>query len=283
MKPEDFRFRYIGLKGPGKWMRCPVDEIATKAALLGERDVCASLQRYPTANKMPDEPLLTDFAIDLDSEIDVDIAKEDAIKLVDFFVRAWDLGKDDFRIYFSGSKGFHIVIQAEVLGVPADSEKIQQRVFRRIAAFLAVKLKLLTLDLNIYSNGRFLTLPNTIHSKTGLRKIFLDPSELHLSVAEIKEKANGFVEFESPSVEQNQTASSEFLALYEEFLEEERESEEERKNASPETNQKIIDGTTPNCVKRLLEAGPTNGKFNKEKLRLLRYFGAKGVSREEAS
>jgi len=103
--------------------------------------------------------------IDLDSQ-DLEASFKDAQKLVSYLL-SFDITP---RVYFSGSKGFHIHIDFP----PAKLENpkgVWQKVFR----YFQSRLKLRTLDFNVIDLARISRIPLTFHSKTGFMCAPLDP------------------------------------------------------------------------------------------------------------
>ena len=89
------------------------------------------------------------------------------------------------RFYFSGSKGFHVMIPSGFFEAEP-SEDIHKR-FRKVAVKLADGINI---DTNIYDKTRLFRLANTINNKSGLYKIELYPFEaMSLDIEEIKNKA----------------------------------------------------------------------------------------------
>src|SRR5699024_8313913 len=77
----------------------------------------ATVQTFMNTEKVNGEPFLAPLYFDLDHEEDPSISQKDAIKLVNFFIDELDLKESDIWVYFSGSKGFHILVSSESLGV----------------------------------------------------------------------------------------------------------------------------------------------------------------------
>src|SRR5699024_2220240 len=89
------------------------------------------------------------------------------------------------RFYFSGSKGFHVMIPSGFFEAEP-SEDILKR-FRKVAVKLADGINI---DTAIYDKTRLFLLANTINNKSGLYKIELYPFEaMSLDIEEIKNKA----------------------------------------------------------------------------------------------
>lgn len=148
--------------------------------------------------------------IDIDSQ-DLDEAQMYLQHLV-ANMNDYEIDSNACRFYFSGSKGFHVMIPSAYFGAEP-SEDINKR-FRKIAIKLANGI---SIDTAIYDKTRIFRLPNTINSKSGLHKIELYPFEaMSLSIEDIKRRA------EAPSerleVEKDIDTSEELSELYHESL-----------------------------------------------------------------
>jgi KaiC/GvpD/RAD55 family RecA-like ATPase len=117
---------------------------------------------------------------DFDSKQDVELARKDAIQLLE---RLQNLGVDvanSCRVFFSGSKGFHIEILTNKEFTPEQLKPLCEN--------LAADLP--TFDTSIYNTTRLIRLMNTQHQETGLFKIELLPDDLITkSLVEIKSLA----------------------------------------------------------------------------------------------
>ena len=111
----------------------------------------------------------------------LEISQVDAQNIVTFFHEELGLPKEDIRIYFSGKKGFHILISAVALGVEPHTEL--HLVYKFMALYLKQRLELQALDYaSIYGSRRVLRLPNSIHQGSSLFKIEITHEELRLPV-----------------------------------------------------------------------------------------------------
>jgi len=129
-------------------------------------------------------PLVFDF----DGTGDVGAALKDAIKLVKWL---FDMGTDEqaVRVYFSGAKGFHVIIHESVFGATASPD--MPRIYRDLALSISGALGLKTADRKIYHASRILRLPRSMNAKTKLFKIPLNVQQLgKLKVEEIKRTAS---------------------------------------------------------------------------------------------
>src|SRR5690606_12219063 len=107
----------------------------------------------------------------------LEMSRMDAVKLITFFTDKFSMTEDEVRVYFSGSKGFHIIVNPIVLGI--QPHKQLHRIFKFVANSLETQLGLQSLDTSsIYGHGRMLRLVNSIHFKSGLFKVELSYEEL---------------------------------------------------------------------------------------------------------
>lgn len=92
---------------------------------------------------------------------------------------------EELKIYFSGSKGFHVVIPAEIIGIsPAKNLNEEFKNFAFGLAFLSCgrKTELIpqcALDLKIYDRKRLFRVVNSINSKSGLYKVPVNIDQLY--------------------------------------------------------------------------------------------------------
>jgi hypothetical protein len=110
----------------------------------------------------------------LDLDID-DIAnnylkiKQDLLLIMRRLKTMFHLNDNDIEIFFSGSKGFHILISHEIFGF-APSQDINKQ-YKKVAVELKTYTINKSVDTKIYDNKRLLRVPNTINHKTGLYKV----------------------------------------------------------------------------------------------------------------
>lgn len=108
---------------------------------------------------------------DFDSKEDLDSAKNDVRELLKRLAKDSGLGKElinHISVYFSGNKGFHVVLKTNREFSPEEMKYACKR--------LAEGLK--TFDCVIYNATRNFRILNTKHNKSGLYKIKVDPTLL---------------------------------------------------------------------------------------------------------
>ena len=123
--------------------------------------------------------LSNNLFFDFDST-DIEKAKDDVRKLLTILDSEKIDVANQINLFFSGSKGFHVVVET--------SQEFTPEELKDICSNLAEKLE--TFDSQIYNTTRLIRLPNTKHNKTGLYKIQLDPFSLkNTTVEQIKQLA----------------------------------------------------------------------------------------------
>lgn len=134
--------------------------------------------------------------LDVDREGDLPAALEDARRLTVLLTGELRIREDDLLVFFSGSKGFHLLLPA-ACWTPQPGLHFH-RVARNLAAALADRANA-TIDAGIYDRVRCFRAPNSRHPKTGLHKRRLSTDELlHLAADRIVETAKRPAEFEIP-------------------------------------------------------------------------------------
>lgn len=116
---------------------------------------------------------------DFDSEHEPELARQDAIKLVDRLVDK-NIDPKDIIISFSGNKGFGIELNIDASLFPKEAKSIAFDLASDLSSF----------DVKMYNASRILRIIATRHQKTGLYKTPLTPSQLkELSLDSIMELA----------------------------------------------------------------------------------------------
>lgn len=119
------------------------------------------------------------LAIDLDHPELTPAIK--AVRLLGrFFRENWQIDPAAWQIYFSGAKGFHLMLDSRIFGRVVPSKNLPgifDSLRRHLAQELPEPLRG-TVDLSIKDRVRLLRLPNTIHEQSKLFKIFVSHDEL---------------------------------------------------------------------------------------------------------
>jgi len=133
------------------------------------------------------------FPIDIDCGGDLELSLMVCKEITGMLVHVLDVDRSSFKIFYSGSKGYHIEIPGTLFEItPAPQKEICRR-------FKSIALKLHdNIDDKIYKPNMLWRCANTINSKSGLYKVQLHYNELHsLSTSEVLELAKSprFLEY----------------------------------------------------------------------------------------
>lgn len=118
-----------------------------------------------------------DFDMDTDKEGAYDDLRFQCERVIHVLVNIWKIPSNMLQIYFSGNKGFHVVIPHEVLNLKP-CQNIND-VLKRAAMFFKLQFSADTLDTAIYDRRRLFRLPNSINAKSGLYKVPITARQLH--------------------------------------------------------------------------------------------------------
>lgn len=227
--------------------------------------ICVELNRLSN-----EQPELKDFLWIRNLEM----SRQDAVKLTHFFTEKFDMTPDEVRVYFSGSKGFHVIVNPIVLGIKPHQHL--HRVFKFVATNLETQLGLQSLDTgSIYGHGRMLRLVNSIHSKSGLFKVELAPSELRgdlriITTMLAKAPRQDLYPPDITEYNLNESANEWFTRHFNSWEEAER-LQADRVTLKDEVLSKM-DGL-PVCVQFILERGILkSGDRNKATMALASYY-----------
>jgi hypothetical protein len=168
-----------------------------------------TIQVFDSDIQTDNEPHQSDLFFDIDSS-ELELALKDSITLSMYFKSYFDI---EPKIWFSGSKGFHILIDHRYIGTVPNP--ILTKVYMYLADYFVSHLKLTTVDLGVYTTPRMWRIPNTINPKSGLYKIPLTINQLMtLTIDEIKVLAKTPMDFDEYEIEVNPQAKSELKELF---------------------------------------------------------------------
>lgn len=129
-----------------------------------------------------------DFYLDFDDEDDIGKAQEDAIHVIRYLTNdvTYSIKNNMIRVFFSGSKGIHLVVPYQVFGV--EWHPHLDRIYKMMAEDLYEVTPNKTLDMKVYERRRLFRLPRSQHPSTGSYKVPMELSTLLIkSEKEIQE------------------------------------------------------------------------------------------------
>lgn len=141
-------------------------------------DVYQCVYLYETDDKENIEkaPLIAPFYLDMDANIKnnddyIDI-RDKTVRLVYILHSIFCIPISQIQIFFSGHKGFHIIIDQKILGLRKSLSRLND-VYKAWAIHLSLEYDIPNIDTRIYDRRRLLRIPNTINGKTGLFKVWI--------------------------------------------------------------------------------------------------------------
>lgn len=219
-------------------------------------------------------PLYLDLDID-NIEDKFNLLVRDLKIIINKLITEFHITKEDIQIYFSGSKGFHILISEDIFGFEAD--RTLNKELKKIATYLKAYTLTKCIDTKIYDYKRLFRITNTINSKTGLYKVYIPYDVLiNMSYEELKEYASEPQEYELNDYNFNQKAHDTFYSLIDKI----------NKKDKDKTNIKIAKEYIKKkellpCVKYILQNGSTNGQRNNTTIALANSLFQINYSKEE--
>jgi len=221
-----------------------------------------------------------DFYLDFDTTIhdeeDYEKLKSDVKTALKYLKIILKIDKSMVKLYFSGLKGIHLIIDAKILGV--EPHTALHHIYKEMSLDIARYCKNNTIDTQIYDDKRLFRMINSIHKKSGLYKIPITYEEFDkLSYAEIRRLAQSprLVPIKPPSV------SGRAKSVFDKFKTEWTEKLSRQKEFRGKIlNLKVL----PPCIKEMNKKifRETIDERNNSATALTSFYMQQGISREEA-
>lgn len=234
--------------------------------------------------KTEDSPLYGHLYIDLDNhelkdketeKMAFETIREDGIRAISFLSAIMGIDEDMIKIYYSGQKGLHIVVPANILGIRPMKEL--NHVFKVIAKDIHKMSKHKTIDTQIYDNARLFSLPGVIHPATGRYKIPLTFEELRtLSFKDIKvlAKEKRKLKYKKP------VYSTKANRMFKNYIDEWEKEKISLTNMSKKKGESTLNFMPP-CIEHILNNACNQGYRNHTASALTSYFKSRGYSKDK--
>ncbi len=121
-------------------------------------------------------PIYFDLDADIETEESFQQVKRDTLLVIAYLQQNLKIPEKYIELYFSGAKGFHILVQPEVFG--AHPEEHLNIVYKAIALIANKNTITKPIDPGIYDRKRLFRIPGSINGKTGLYKAPLSADKL---------------------------------------------------------------------------------------------------------
>ena len=238
---------------------CSQKDILDKAKEYNLKDTYSTIYRYNNTNQDLSD-VIAPFYIDLDIdniEKEYDRLKRDLSLIHRQLKNKLYLKDEDIEIYFSGSKGFHILINEQILGIEPCKN------LNDMYKLLALRLKSYTItkcvDTKIYDKKRLFRVPNTINHKTGLYKVPVTIDQVKTyNYEQMKEFASDARYIKGVKIyKHNPKATQAFYEWVEEIKQIEKQSINYKAAGEFLKRKELLP-----CVKYILKNGSTQGGRN---------------------
>lgn len=251
----------IGGKVNGVFKRNILIESSKKEETLKKYDFTDTYSTvYSYDNKNQDlanivAPLYIDLDIN-DLEKDYDKLRKDVLLLIRKLRTVFHLQEDNMQIFFSGSKGYHIIIPYEVFGIEP-SKDLNDR-YKLIVTELKSYTITKSIDTRIYDSKRLFREPNTINTKTGLYKVYMTIDQVRdFSYDDLINRARTPQATVEPNKEYNPKADEALNAMVNELKERQKKTINHKVARQMLQNKELLP-----CVKYILQNGAQKGGRN---------------------
>lgn len=259
------------------------DQINTFYKLFKNIDIYYSCYSYAFINE--DKKVLTGaFYLDFDGDFDTNFQaiKQEVLEIIDLLYKLFNLESKHYQLFFSGAKGFHIIVP--ILNMGFSFEKDLNLIYRSLATYFQKQAPLI--DTKIYDDRRLFRKPNSINGKTNYYKVQLTYDQL---VTTSKENLLEYAKEAKPLIRAAFIERKISLANREQCLKIHRLIQKEeaalyrvqRKNFKAFTE--LTEGADclfP-CVDRMINSIHNQGDRNKILVIIASHFFQKGISYDE--
>ena len=222
--------------------------------------------------KMLGSPYL-DFDTDIESEDAFDEVRKEVRMAMNYFVTYWKVPIGMIEVYFSGNKGFHLVIPYQVLGLKPDAELNMK--FKQVAQLVIKQCNAKHIDTGIYDRKRLFRIPNTINAKSGLYKVPMTYEQLEtMNLDDVIEWASipRDFPFEAPAL--SLKSAMHYKAMFKKKPVEKKK--EKKAFRIPQKRKRLLP-----CVVEILKNGAEKGQRNNTTVALASSLMQSGIPRDE--
>lgn len=249
-------------------------------------------QSYPDLFSHPykaggPEPIRkADLKIDFDDDVTIELTVNEARKVIDFCSTQYGVHPTAWRIWLSGGRGVHLQLSAAYFGLENGATKLPIY-YRKFMQAVQMELDLKTVDTSIYNmkSGKLFRRAN-VERENGKYKV-------PITLLELKKKpyAELVSLIDKPrQINLNKTAHTPSARLLKKMKAIRQEVKEDAQRATGRTQADILDRLSsvnePGCIEVMINdnspAEPGRRDFNKITMSLIRWFKAKGMTKEEA-
>ena len=201
-------------------------------------------------------PLYFDLDTDLDTEQGFKDVKKDTLLVIEYLRQDLKIPLEYIRIYFSGAKGFHVLVPPEVFGTPPEENL---NVIYKVIALTANKNTVhKRIDPQIYDRRRLFRIPNTVNRKTGLYKVPISLKTFRdMNLASIRKYAEKPKKLHAPPPGLVKEARDKYFELLYKLYTAKKRKRKKRNGPPPGYEKELLP-----CVEAILAEGVSEGVRN---------------------
>lgn len=267
-----------GSKHFGRKLFVTPDKMSEVRNRFNNTDVYATAFSYNNEDQNQSDlfgPLYLDLDLDIQTESDYLVLKKDLVSIVTYLDMNYGIPSKYIKFYFTGKKGFHLIIPSQVFDLKPDSNL--NIYYKEIAKELNLATVTELIDTKIYDKKRLLRLPNSINGKTGLYKVPITYTQIiSFNFEQIKEYASTPKSNIIVTVEPCDKAIKRLSEIKDMIT---KPKAKEYNGPIREIN--IDDVKLPDCITKILEDGAQEGNRNNTTIILASAFLQQGVSYQE--
>lgn len=221
------------------------------------RDIYHSIFSYADETNINECEIYGPFYLDFDCPDNIEKALFDTKLAVSYLNNICKIPAEFIEVYYSGNKGFHVLVSAEIFGLEPNKElNLMYKIF---ANEILNNTLYKTLDTKIYDRKRLFRIAGTINSKTNLYKVPIPHKMLYqLTVDKIFEWAQTPKKVEYAKPRLIEQAAEKFINVFQTYL--------KQKTTITKNGQKIEYDIPERdllpCTKSILENGVKEGMRN---------------------
>lgn len=269
-----------GSKHFGRKKFIPLNEVESVKKKFNNTDVYSTVFTYDSEDQNASTlygPMYLDLDMEFNSEEEYRRLKTDLVLIVNSLINKYKIPKERMMFYFTGKKGFHILIPQTVFGLPLIKDT--NVYYKIIAQDLQKSTVHNPIDIRIYDNKRLFRLPNTINSKSGLYKVPITFEQAAgFSYEEMKEYAS------SPKSYAEKIDTSlikEAAVVFQKIMTDYKTEYENRRRKRIEKKVDVSKVKLAKCINRIILEGVNEGSRNNTAVILASALFQKGIIEEQ--
>lgn len=244
-------------------------------------DVYATVFQYNNEDQNQSDlfgPLYLDLDMEFHTNEEYNKLKADVARIVTYLNLQYGIPTDYIKFYFTGKKGFHLIIPSTVFNIRPDKDL--NVYYKIIAKELSENTINPIIDLKIYDKKRLFRLPNSINGKTGLYKVPITYSNIvKFSYEDMMEYATSPKSIDSNEVKPVDKAINKLTEIKTALKE---VAVKKAKNRMIPTNVDLSKVKFPSCIQEIYRTGCAEGNRNNTTVILASAFFQQGVDFDTA-